>query len=108
MKITLTNGQHVELPFAPSNCSGYRAERIEISAQDVRAMLKMAQTDPHYFELSMRQLEARFVTGRFSANDAHQAYVDFLTPSPEVEAVNRSISHAEKVALNKQFGKMKS
>lgn len=54
----------LELPFLEANCTGYIAQRIEITADDVKAMREKAARDPEGFLKCMFQLEYRFASRR--------------------------------------------
>lgn len=59
MKITLKGGREIELPFI-AGATGYVAEKIEITADDIDHMRKMAMDHPALFDVHLMQLQARF------------------------------------------------
>lgn len=63
MKVTI-DGEVKEMPFLSSTCTGYVADKIEISADDVMRMRLMAERNPAAFQVCMLQLEYRFAERR--------------------------------------------
>lgn len=70
MKIHLKSGDTLTLRWSPGNCTGYRAEKIEIDATDVDAMASYARTDPRGFQTAMAQLVHRFPDRRLGDTNA--------------------------------------
>lgn len=60
MKITLTSGEIVEVPWSVSGSVGYRATSVELTRKDVTAMLAMLRVNPSGFEAALMQFESRF------------------------------------------------
>lgn len=75
MKITLTDGREIEMPFA-AGAVGYVATKIEVTADDITAMREMADRRPDDFQVHMRQLEARFPERRAGYRPHQHEFVE--------------------------------
>jgi hypothetical protein len=62
MKVTFTDGKTREMPA--SNCTGYIASSIELTALDARYMRTLFERDPVTFGAWLRQFESRFAENR--------------------------------------------
>lgn len=64
MKIIDPNGNMREVVFCPAYCTGYVAQSLIMSADDIRRIRELALHSPETFQAAMLQLEHRFVERR--------------------------------------------
>lgn len=64
MIIHFRDGTEKHVPFSASNCTGYVAERITLTGEDVRRMRSLMAYNPDIFATALLQLEARFRQNR--------------------------------------------
>jgi hypothetical protein len=59
MKLTLHDGDVIEIPFEGAAAGGYRAKSMEFAADDLTTMRRLLVANPEHLLAILRQLEGR-------------------------------------------------
>lgn len=59
MRITLHDGDVIEMPFEGAAAGGYRAKSMEFGADDLTTMRRLLVANPEHLLVILRQLESR-------------------------------------------------